>query len=116
VKPIFVATLAVACAILTGCGGGADWGWKRTDGQSARNDPVLRKQFEADKTSCVGETQQAGLTGATGGQGASAGTLRSMRDHEALEIVRTCMARKGYVIVPGMRTAETLDAEQTAAR
>jgi hypothetical protein len=96
VKLLFIALLVSAVA---GCAA-PEWGWRRTDGQSARNDPALMKQFESDRAACMGETQQAGLVGAAGGHGLPSGTLRSMRGQAAVDVVQDCMARKGYEMMP----------------
>ena len=106
VKPLKTASVAIlACSIMAalvlgGCDAAPDWGWKRTDGQSARNDPVLLRQFQTDRSACLGAPHQAGIVGATVEQGTASGTMRSMRDHEAMDVIRDCMARKGYVAVP----------------
>ena len=106
VNPVKTPSLAIlACSILGGlalggCDATPDWGWKRIDGQSAREDPALMKQFQADRSACLGAPQQAGLVGAAGERGLPSGTLRSMRDHEAVDVIQDCMARKGYVVVP----------------
>ena len=83
-----MALIALAGGLLCGCAAGPEWGWKRTDGRSARNDPELMREFEHDKTSCVGEIQQAGLVGAAGGRGSGGGTMRGLRDQEAKDVVR----------------------------
>jgi hypothetical protein len=96
-KLLFAA--ALACATLAGCDPAPTWGWMRTDGQSMKNDPVLHQQFETDKLACIGEMQKAGLSGATSVAGAS-DTMQSIRRHEAMDVIRECMATRGYVIVP----------------
>ena len=81
---------------LAGCND-PGWGWKRTDGQSARNDPALHARFEADKSTCVAEMQKAGLSGSAGDRG---GALQASRRIDALDSIRDCMAQRGYVAVP----------------
>jgi type IV pilus biogenesis protein CpaD/CtpE len=100
----------LVCALLAGCAATPEWGWKRTDGQSARNNPVLLRQFEADKTACMGKTQEAGLVGAAGDRGLSSGTMRSMQDHAAMDLIQDCMAQKGYAVVPREQIDESLAA------
>jgi hypothetical protein len=90
----------MAAFVLGGCDTAPAWGWKRIDGQSAREDPALMKQFQADRTACLGARQQAGIVGAAGERGLPSGTMRSMRDHEAMDVIQDCMAQKGYVAVP----------------
>jgi hypothetical protein len=90
----------LGCLVLAGCDATPDWGWKRTDGQSARNDPVLMRQFQSDRSACLGAPQRSGLVGATAEQGSASGTMRSMRDQQAMDVIQDCMARKGYVRVP----------------
>jgi hypothetical protein len=89
--------LTVLICVLGGCAADPEWAWRRADGQSARNDPALLKQFQDDRSACLGETRQAGLVGAAGERGLPSGTIRSMRGQLAEEVVRECMARKGYV-------------------
>jgi hypothetical protein len=92
--------LALTGALLVGCASEPEWGWKRSDGQSARNDPVLHAQFESDKSACVGEMQKTGLSGATSnGVGITAG-LQPMRRNAAMDLIRECMAQRGYTTVP----------------
>lgn len=98
--------LALGCVILGGCAAEPQWGWRRADGQSARNDPALHAQFESDKAACVGELQRSGLSGASGlssssgsSYGVSAG-IQPMRREAAMEEIRDCMAQRGYTTVP----------------
>jgi hypothetical protein len=85
-------SFALLVCALTGCAASPEWGWRRADGRSAQNDPVLMKHFESDRGACVADSQQPGLTDAAGERG-----------HAATDIVQDCMAHKGYVMVP--RTA-----------
>ncbi len=85
-----------ACMLVAGC---ADqgWGWMRTDGQSAKSDPSLHAQFEADKSGCIGQMQKAGLSGAASDR---SGALQTTRRTRSMNVIRDCMAQRGYVVVP----------------
>ena len=98
--PSILACSIMGAVLLGGCDATPDWGWKRTDGQSAREDPALMRQFQTDRSACLGAPHQAGIVGATAEQGSPSGTMRSMRDNQAMDVIQECMARKGYVRVP----------------
>jgi hypothetical protein len=110
-KPLLFA--ALGCAMLIGCDS-APGVWMRTDGQSTKGDPVLTKQFETDRTACIGQRQQAGLSGATAQAGGAGGTLQSMRSSDATDIVRQCMAQKGYMLVPKSEVEDRGEAARAA--
>ena len=62
--------------------------WLRSDGKSPANDVVVSRQFEVDRTVCSG-----GKVGYYNGvAGAERGALSA-------DVMRGCMAQKGYVLV-----------------
>lgn len=80
-------TIVALAAALTGCLGGTRFGaapepvqgiWIRADGQSGRNNPALASQFEADRSICK----------------------------QGNDVNRTCMAQRGYVLVPASQAEE----------
>lgn len=57
--------------------------WLRLDGQRGAENPVLARQFETDRSTCLGTTQQ------------------SNEPSQAIDTVaKDCMAAKGYIQVP----------------
>jgi hypothetical protein len=96
----------LGCVILGGCAAEPEWGWRRADGQSARNDPALHAQFESDKSACLSEMQKSGLSGTTGMSGTSgsaygvSGGIPPLRRQAAMDAIRDCMAQRGYNTVP----------------
>jgi hypothetical protein len=89
------------CAALGGCATAPKMLWLRADGQSVRENPVLKTQFELDGTSCVGERNKANLSGVTFTGGGVAGIVASQNRSDAADTVqRGCMAEKGYLLVP----------------
>jgi hypothetical protein len=98
---------AVLICAAAGCGADPEWAWRRVDGRSAKDDPVLSKQFEDDRSACLGETRQAGLVDTAGERGLPSGTIRPMRGPLAQEVVQECMAGKGYV--PVRKEADVLE-------
>ena len=91
-------TVILACVALGGCGD-PGWGWKRTDGQSTKDNPELHARFESDKRACIGQVQFNGLSG-TPSETALPGSRGTPRQGEAMDVVRDCMARRGYRVVP----------------
>jgi uncharacterized lipoprotein YajG len=93
--------IVVLCAALGGCATAPKMLWLRADGQSVRENPVLKTQFELDGTSCVGERNKANLSGVTFTGGGVAGIVASQNRSDAADTVqRGCMAEKGYLLVP----------------
>jgi len=85
--------------------------WLRTDGQSIRGNPVLAQAYETDGAICRGETQKANLSGVAVHGGGFAGLAVQMeRDNAARDVMRGCMAQRGYMLVDE-REAEARSAE-----
>lgn len=57
--------------------------WVRKDGQSGRANPALADQFAADRAACV----------------------RAPGDNAALREAESCMAQRGYALVPASQAA-----------
>lgn len=82
----------------------------RTDGRRLAEDPSFGPQFELDKTICIGEVQKSavgapiiyyqGLAGAI-----NASMIQSQQGRAMLDIMKGCMASKGYVLVPQSQAA-----------
>ena len=68
-----------------GCASQMQMAWIRIDGVRGDGDPARSRQFELDKTACLG-VQPGGTAGA-------AATV------DASETARACMADRGYVLV-----------------
>ena len=89
--------------------------WVRADGQSIRGNPKLEQQGELDLTVCRGETQKAavgmapiyyrGIAGAI-----NASIIESQRQDALLDVIKGCMASKGYIL----STEEEAAARQAA--
>jgi len=95
-----VALLGVALA-LTACAAQPHTIYLRADGQDMASDPVLRQQFDTDRTICQGEQQKASLAGKMlAGQGAFLISDAANRSEAAAQVGQGCMAAKGYVLVP----------------
>lgn len=78
----------------------------RADGQDMAGDPVLRQQFDMDRTICQGEQQKASLAGKMlAGQGWDQVVAAANRSDAAGEVGQGCMAAKGYVSVPEEQAA-----------
>ena len=76
--------------------------WLRTDGRVTANDPVLNRQFEVDRTVCSGDTGKAGLTAlnpVTPNKGYYNGVVGVERGALSSDVMKGCMAEKGYVLV-----------------
>jgi hypothetical protein len=66
-------------AFIAGCTvANQNMAWVRGDGQAMRGDAVLMRQFDADRAICFGERKKAAADG----------------------IIRSCMAQRGYLLVP----------------
>lgn len=89
--------------------------WVRTDGQKGSGNPVLTAQYDVDSAICVGEVQKAavgspviyyqGLAGMV-----SAAMIADQKTAGLVDIMKGCMAQKGYVLVP-LKDAEVVAAE-----
>lgn len=89
--------------------------WVRTDGQVVTGNPALQARGELDRTICFGEVQKAaagapvvyyrGLAGAI-----TAAAITNSQQRAYVDIMKGCMAERGYVLVPRS------EAESTAAR
>ena len=107
--------IVALCVTLGGCASAPKMLWLRADGQSVREDPVLKTQFELDGTSCLGERNKANLSGVTFTGGGVAGIVASQNRSDAADTVqRGCMAEKGYLLIPEEQ-AEAKRAELAAA-
>jgi hypothetical protein len=77
--------------------------WLRNDGRVAGNDPVMSRQFEVDRAVCSGDTGKAGLVAlnpiAGGKDGYYNGVAGAERGALAGDVMRGCMAQKGYMLV-----------------
>jgi hypothetical protein len=78
--------------------------WVRIDGQKGAGNPVLMQQYEVDSTICLGQTQQSAVgmapiyyQGVAGAIGAS--VIQSQRNAALTDVVKGCMAQKGYMRV-----------------
>lgn len=84
--------------------------WVRTDGQRGSGNPALEQQFQIDSTICVGEVQKSaagapiiyyqGLAGAI-----SASMIQSQQQKAYFDIMKGCMAQRGYIAVPQSQAA-----------
>jgi hypothetical protein len=72
--------------------------WLRADGQ---DDPVLARQFETDRTVCMGERRKANVTVVPIASGGVAGVIATQERPETVDdVAKGCMAEKGYLLVP----------------
>ena len=85
--------------------------WLRTDGASQSGNPSFAKKFEIDRTICIGETQKAGVgapivysNGSLTSQ-VSAAIVSSQQSSALNDVMRGCMAQRGYVLVPKDKAA-----------
>jgi hypothetical protein len=84
--------------------------WVRTDGRPMTANTSLHRQGELDRTICWGRTQQAaagiapvyysGLVGAI-----AAGAIVSQQQQALVDVMKGCMAERGYVLVPADQAA-----------
>jgi hypothetical protein len=85
---------------LNGCATAPPLTFIRTDGQHIRGNPALIQAYELDRTICSGETQKASLSGVTFHGGGIAGAIAQANRNEATaDVMRGCLAQKGYVQV-----------------
>jgi hypothetical protein len=99
-KTQLACALVIASAVI-GCAQQPKTVWLRTDGRVAANDPVMSRQFEVDSTVCSGDTGKAGLTALNPGSSDRNYNTAVARERGALSnnVMRGCMAEKGYVLV-----------------
>jgi hypothetical protein len=98
-KTQLACALVIASAVL-GCAQQPKTVWLRTDGRVAANDPVMSRQFEVDRTVCSGDTGKAGLTALNPGTSDKYnGAVAVERGALSNNVMRGCMAEKGYVLV-----------------
>ena len=99
-KTKLACALVIASAVV-GCAQQPKMVWLRSDGQGIR-DPVLARQFELDRTVCDGDTGKAGLVAlnpVTPDGGYYNGSVAAQRGALSGNVMRGCMAQKGYVLV-----------------
>lgn len=74
----------------------------RMDGEPIAGDLVRTHAYEADRAICIGETQKANMSGVTyyGGGLGNAIAAEIDRREAAADVMRGCMAQKGYALVP----------------
>jgi hypothetical protein len=98
-KTQLACALVIASAVV-GCAQQPKTVWLRTDGRVAANDPVMSRQFEVDRTVCSGDTGKAGLTALNPGTSDRYnGAVAVERGALSNNVMRGCMAEKGYVLV-----------------
>ncbi|UFZ02924.1 hypothetical protein LQG66_27235 [Bradyrhizobium ontarionense] len=98
---------AALCCALSGCAAAPKMVWVRVDGQPAKDNPVLRTQYEVDATACLGERNKAALSGVTFTGGGIAGAVAAVERSDAADTVaRGCMAEKGYLLVKEEEAAQ----------
>jgi pectin methylesterase-like acyl-CoA thioesterase len=95
--------------------------WVRTDGQRGAGNPALQQQYQIDRTICFGEVQKSaagapviyyqGLAGAI-----DAAIIQNQHQQAYLDIMKGCMAQKGYVLVPQSQAAATLQSFRRARK
>lgn len=102
-----IAALALSAMMLAGCQTTpqVQMVWVRTDGHRLAENPAYGQQFSIDKTICLGEVQKTaatapiiyyqGLAGAI-----DAAMIQQQHNQAYLDIIKGCMAQKGYVYVP----------------
>jgi hypothetical protein len=103
-KTMFACALVIAGASVAGCATQppVQMTWIRTDGKNMKGDPVLVQQFEVDRSVCVGDTSKAGLAGlnpVTPYKADYSGAVAAERTNLSANVMRGCMAEKGYVFV-----------------
>lgn len=84
----------------------------RVDGKRSGDNPSYASKFELDRTMCIGEVQRSavgapiiyyqGLAGAI-----SASMLQNQQQAALIDILRGCMAGKGYMMVPQSQAMAT---------
>jgi hypothetical protein len=75
--------------------------WMRSDGQRDAGNPVLTAQFEAAGGACANEREQLrGSLYPVDESGARGLRANAARDQAVNEVVKRCMAKQGYLLVP----------------
>jgi len=107
--------LILAAALLAACQSPAtqmsrDMIFVRTDGKRSADGPQYAQQFEIDRQICMGEVSKAavgapivywdGLMGAIAAQAVQDNQTRAL-----IEVLKGCMASRGYVLVPKSEAA-----------
>ena len=104
-----IASALAAFALVSGCQTVPTFGeviWIRTDGHPLSDDPTYyQTKFEIDRVVCVGQVRKsaAGLSQRDSQGLAGAIDPRSYQDAHGkavLDLMKQCMAGKGYVLVP----------------
>mgnify|MGYP001759981283 FL=1 len=100
--------LTAAAGLLVGCQTmpADNMIWLRTDGQSQAGNPHLAQQFQIDSTVCKGETQKSAVgapivysNGSIASE-VSAAVTSSQQGNALNDVLKGCMAQKGYMLVP----------------
>lgn len=87
--------------------------WMRVDGQSGKDNPAIAQQFEIDSTICKGQVQQTNMVATPIMYGGLIGAIQQIeRNTAVVDVVKGCMASRGYVLVP----ASEVEARAAAAR
>ncbi len=119
--------LALVCAsiALTACQTAApqdDLIYLRTDGVSQVGRPDLLQQFEIDRTVCVGETQKAAVgapvvysNGSLVSE-ISAASVNQQKSDALNDVLKGCMAQKGYIAVKKSEAAATAQRLRATAK
>ena len=93
--------------------------YMRTDGVSQVGRPDLLQKFEIDKTVCLGETQKAAVgapvvySNGTILSELSAAGVNQQKSNALNDVMKGCMAQKGYILVKkseAMATSQRLKA------
>lgn len=80
--------------------------WIRTDGHPLSDDPTYyQTKFEIDRVVCVNEVRKSAAGMSQGDAQGLAGAIdqrsyQDVHDRAALDLMKQCMAGKGYVLVP----------------
>jgi hypothetical protein len=96
--------IAVAClltVLTTACATQPKTAWIRSDGQRSTGDSVLTEQFELAGTDCANQRDKYILSlPAIMDYGLPGFRANAEREEAANELVKGCMAKKGYLLVP----------------
>ncbi|WP_296746988.1 hypothetical protein [Mesorhizobium sp.] len=80
--------------------------WIRTDGHPLSDDPTYyQTKFEIDRVVCVSEVRKSAAGASQGQLQGLGGAIDPLRHQDArgkaiLDLMKQCMAGKGYVLVP----------------
>jgi hypothetical protein len=98
--PMHILRVSAAAIFVSSCATAPPMLWLRTDGQSTADNPILQQQFLVDRTICIGEMQKANVSGVVVANGSLAGAVAAQNRANAVDdVLRGCMAEKGYVLV-----------------